>query len=201
MGRVCASFSADYAALAERVIENAERTVLREAQLQSNLERGIVEAEQQYLAIVEQTEQISQIQIAAAETSENPGVESVVQQYIEAVEMFGGETASESASTDVRTEVVKNTDTEHTTSHTPLETMDPAELDWDARELFSLDEDSTLSKTDTATQNSTDIDSDELYDFDPWGLFSSSENSEVGENADVFEKNSFLVYKVMGKEV
>ena len=50
MGRVCASFSADYAALAERVIANAEKTVLGEAQLQSNLERGIVEAEQQYLA-------------------------------------------------------------------------------------------------------------------------------------------------------
>ncbi len=32
------------------MIENAERTVLREAQLQSNLERGIVEAEQRFLA-------------------------------------------------------------------------------------------------------------------------------------------------------
>ncbi len=41
---------ADYAALAERVIENAEKTVLGEAQLQSNLERGILEAERRYLA-------------------------------------------------------------------------------------------------------------------------------------------------------
>ena len=70
----------------------------------------------------------------SVQTNMDPGVESAVQQYVEAVEMFSGETAQNGKS-----------------SYAPLETMDPAELDFD--ELFYASEDDAASDTDTAADS------------------------------------------------
>ena len=87
---------------AESVDANAEKTVLGEAQLQSNLERGILETEQQYLAAVEEVQRETGISVGDRSSGEHNAQQSAAsyrttvgtEQTAMSVAQDGGETST-----------------------------------------------------------------------------------------------------------